>query len=111
MDVSDKKDLEKQPSRPKKIMLSTLKRVLLREDILDLVIEYNGERLKIGAASDSERNGKFFDKVYYIKDQEYQDINEFLEEVEKYSNNRQFKVILVDGLDPKYYSFSPQNHD
>ena len=71
---------------------------LEREDIIDIVIDNNGEALKIGTAADYRRH-KLVQKWYYIGEVDYSSLSEFqiyLEEIIK-SNTVSVVYIGFDG--------------
>ncbi len=59
---------------------------LEESDIIDIVVEHAGSRLKIGTKSDYGRTNRFsseksfFDKCYYIEEAEYEKLSDFIEQ-------------------------------
>ena len=73
-------------------------------DIIEFKIVSKGTCLNIGASSDNKPGDSvFFDKLYYIGNREYDNLESFMEELKKYSIDGQISVVLIDGLSPKCY--------
>ncbi len=73
-----------------------------QNDIIDFEIVSKGTRLNIGASSDNKPGDSvFFDKLYYIGNQEYDNLEIFMEELKKYSIDGQIPVVSIDGVSPK----------
>ena len=73
---------------------------LEQEDIIDLVLDKgNGETLKVGTRSDyrRERYGKaeYFDKCYYIEEEEYTDLSDFIAQFARAHGNGTVRILYV----------------
>ena len=103
--VYENKETEKKLKRKKAYDMPVDKIVSLAEenDIIEFMIAADDKKIKIGASSDYEYN-KFFDKRFYIEKQEYENIDEFREKVQEFSDNGTIKVVSIDGVSPKYYT-------
>ena len=78
--------------------------LICQNDIIDFEIVSKSTRINIGASSDNRPEDLvFFDKLYYIGNQEYDNLEIFMEELKKYSIDGQILVVLIDGLSPKCY--------
>lgn len=71
-------------------------------DIIEIQISKNGKVIEVGASSDSEAgSSKLFDKLYYIKKKEFENLDDFRKALSLYSDNGQISVISIDGVSPK----------
>ncbi len=76
-EYNDKKKKTK-PIKSKMYSFENLIKIIEREDIIDIEIMSRVGVVKIGASSDYDQSkDKFFDKLYYINDKEYNTIEEF----------------------------------
>ena len=68
-------------------------------DIIEFEIKSNNSIVKLGASSDCKHgSSKFFDKRYYIEEQEYINAEEFEKVLLKYADGGEIDVIKVDGV-------------
>lgn len=73
-------------------------------DIIEIQINHNGKAIEVGASSDSEAgNSKLFNKLYYIKKKEFENLDDFRKALSLYSDNGHISVISIDGVSPKRY--------
>lgn len=73
-------------------------------DIIEIQINHNGKAIEVGASSDSEAgNSKLFNKLYYIKKKEFENLDDFRKVLSLYSDNGHISVISIDGVSPKRY--------
>ena len=73
-------------------------------DIIELHAILNGRAIELGSSSDSKPgSSKFFDKLYYIENEEFKNIEDFQNALVAYSNNGQMLITSIDGVSPKYY--------
>ena len=98
------KDTVKKGDTPVKVMTTQeLFSFLENEDIIDIVIDNNGELLRVGTASAVEvRPGsRFIDKCYYIEDEEYTDFGTFQAQLLTILNDDEIKILSakLDGTD------------
>ncbi len=78
--------------------------LISQNDIIDFEIVSKGTCLNIGASSDNKPGDSvFFDKLYYIGNREYDNLESFMEELTKYSIGEQISVVSIDGVSPEYY--------
>ncbi len=106
--VSDNLELEKKELDKKKYSkklkyqpysIDKIISMVTQNDIIDIEILLENKVVKIGASSDCERRtGAFFDKVYYIADAEYKQVEDFHMELERTSKEGVFPVISIDGV-------------
>lgn len=73
---------------------------LEQEDIIDIVLDKgNGETLKVGTRSDyrRERYGKaeYFDKCYYIEEEEYTDLSDFIAQFARAHGDGTVRILYV----------------
>ena len=71
-----------------------------KEDIIDLDLDKgNGETLRIGTRSDyrHERYGEaeYFDKCYYIEEEEYTDFSDFIAQFARVHGDRTVRILYV----------------
>ena len=98
--------------------ISRIINLIKKEDVIDIQILVDGKIIYIGAASDCTRSGEFFDKIYYISPQEYDEdlgsghngqmefstIEEFQNGVMQYAPDGMIRVYLIDDEKPEYYN-------
>lgn len=93
-------DREKtQPYTPEQLLS-----LVSKNDIMDFeILSDEGVILHVGASSDyDKRNGKFFDKMFYIEKQEYRDIGAFCDALSRYAPDGFLRLYRIDGMDPKH---------
>lgn len=83
------------------MMSDAVVRKLLEENsIIELDVLEEGRAIKIGTSSDYQRDSDmFFDKRYYIDNQEYQDINQVMKALQ-WTKENEIEVSLIDGITP-----------
>ena len=92
---------KKLPDKPIKLWdREELFAYLEQEDIIDLVLDKgNGETLKVGTRSDyrRERYGKaeYFDKCYYIEEEEYTDLSDFIAQFARAHGDGTVRILYV----------------
>ena len=101
--VSDNLDLEKKKYskklKHKPYSIDKIISMVTQNDIIEIEILLENKIVKIGASSDcNRRTGAFFDKVYYIADTEYRNIEDFCVELEGTSKEGVFPVVSIDGV-------------
>ncbi|MBE6608151.1 MAG: hypothetical protein E7633_06330 [Ruminococcaceae bacterium] len=101
--VSDNLDLEKKKySKKLKHQPYSIDKIIFmvtQNDIIEIEILLENKIVKIGASSDcNRRTGAFFDKVYYIADTEYRNVEDFCVELEGTSKEGVFLVVSIDGV-------------
>lgn len=73
-------------------------------DIIEIRIISNRKIVEIGSSSDSNvGSSKFFDKLFYIGEKEFESLDDFQKELLLYSDNGQISITLIDGVSPKKY--------
>ena len=76
-------------------------------DIIEIKVVSKGVCINIGASSDNRPGDSiFFDKLYYIGNQEYDSLEVFMEELKKYSIDGQIPVVSIDGVPLKCYQWN-----
>ena len=81
-------------------------------DIIAIKIVSGEKVVEIGASADCKRGSSmFFDKLYYIDDNEFPDIDDFVREVRKYSDAGMLKVFSIDDCPPEVYGLKGLEHD
>lgn len=79
---------------------------ILTNDIIEFEVLCGKKIIKIGASSDClNSNDIFFDKFFYIDNQEYNDIEMFRDSLKECINENHLNVISVDGVNPENYNF------
>ena len=94
-----KREKEIKLEQPIKIWTTTeLCCFLEKEDIIDVVID-NGNALKVGTKSDYKRppygKAEYFDKCYYIDDEEYIELSEFKNRLLSILKDDTVKILYV----------------
>ena len=70
-------------------------------DIVEVQILSKNRMVKIGASSDCKNgSSKFFDKLYYIDGETFQNIEDFKSGLLSYATDGQIAVISIDGMAP-----------
>ena len=70
-----------------------------KNDIIEIEIKTETDIVKIGSRSDCKAgSSKFFDKKFYIKDIEYDDLKTFIDEIKIYAKDGYINVIFIDGI-------------
>mgnify|MGYP000006699218 CR=1 FL=1 len=78
--------------------------IIFDNDIIGFEILYNEKIINIGASSDSNNgSSKFFDKHYFINDNEFEDFEEFKLKIMEYSTNDMILVARIDEVPAKKY--------
>lgn len=68
-------------------------------DIIEIRIAFNNRAITIGTSSDCKNgSSKFFDKLYYIGNKEFEDAEDFKSGLLKYTVNGEIAVIAIDGI-------------
>ena len=71
-------------------------------DIIEIQIVSKNTTVKIGSSSDCKNgSSKFFDKLYYIDDEIFENIKDFKSELLAYAISGQISVVFIDGIAPK----------
>lgn len=94
-------------SQSEKIAMSALMKLMEENDILEIKLLLNEKVVRIGVSSDFDHRRKpdFFDKRYYIDDQEYLSPAAFSSAFSQLSSPIMQTVLLIDGVAPKYWKF------
>lgn len=70
-------------------------------DIIEIQIVSKNRTVEIGSSSDCKNgSSKFFDKLYYIDDETFENIKDFKSELLAYAINGQISVVHIDGITP-----------
>ncbi len=110
--VLDKRNLaklkrtKKEELRFVKIPLEEILHLCESNDILRIVITTDSGIVKTGSASDlNRRTGKFFDKVYYIDDDNFNTIEQYSQTLtERIHGDRYLSVITIEDLPPTEFN-------
>ena len=85
--------------RSKEFRLSEVIKLIDQNDIIEFEVFASGNIVKIGSSSDwDRRNGRFFDKAYYIKESEFNSIDDFLIGLARCGIGEVVAVISIDGM-------------
>ena len=83
--------------------------LLESNDIIEILIISNKQVIKLGATSDSHPgNSMFFDKCYYIDNQNDITIENLKNRIIDYSINNKICVIAIDGIPPISSNKTPE---
>ena len=70
-----------------------------KNDIVEIEIKMQGQVIRVGASSDCKAGSSvFFDKKYYIGDDEYETLELFEKALPRYATNGELRVISIDGI-------------
>ena len=68
-------------------------------DIIEFIIQANNSVIKIGTSSDCKAgSSKFFDKRFYIENEEYLTLEEFEKALIQYAIEDNLSVVTIDGI-------------
>lgn len=71
------------------------------EDIIEIKVSANNKQFFLGARSDNKPGDSvFFDKQYYICEENFKTIESFAKAIKKHSNKGKIKVCEIDGIAP-----------
>lgn len=87
--------------------ISSIVELIKENGIIEVLLKKDGKIIRIGAKSDCDSHGVFFDKSYYIGKKDYISIDEFESALYPYQIDETLSVISVDGLDPEKYHLKP----
>lgn len=94
----EKKQLNNKKSVGKMFTIDEITSILTREDIIEFKQKKDGKLIKFGVSSDFDKTkSTFYDKRYYIQDQEYFDINDMEKRLLELSDDG--KNVLIHFLD------------
>lgn len=100
-----KKMIDKKAKKTgKQYSLENIMKILRENDILEFEVKALTGVITIGASSDCEPGGfKFFDKTYYINDEEFEldQEKEFLEKLSHMCGGESITVLSIDGVKVK----------
>ena len=100
-------DIELAISNSKNYATDYIISLMQKNDIIEFLIVSNNKIIKLGASSNSHNgSSKFFDKRYYISDQENITIEVLSEVINKYSIDGKICVIKIDGMSPNDFEGS-----
>ena len=95
VDIKEKKAVHS--LKTKKYSLDEVILMLKNNDIIEIKIKVGDEILKIGSSSNcKEGSNKFFDKKFYIENNEFDDLDTFLQQLKIYSKYESINVISID---------------
>ena len=70
-----------------------------KNDIVEIEIKTQGQVIRIGASSDCKQGSSvFFDKRFYIGEEEYETLDLFEKALSHYAANGELRVITIDGI-------------
>lgn len=102
--VSENREIEKLDkktalAKSKTFLLDDVLSLLKSNDIIDILIFSNEQFIKIGSSSESVRgSSRFFNKRYYLGDEEFESFEDFSEILRSHSQNDSLCVVTIDGL-------------
>ena len=86
----------------KEFSIEEILSLLVANDIIEIWIVSNNKIIEIGSSSDCrEGSAQFFDKRYYVNDNEFTNIDQLRTEILPYFVDEKVKVISIDGISPK----------
>lgn len=101
------KRLENQKSKNKECKWFPVDKVVSlasQNDIIEIQIVSGSSCIKVGSSSNLKPGDSvFFDKRYYIGNQEFEKSDQFHEELLKYSDDEEIPVITIDGVSPECF--------
>ena len=88
-----------------RIPMSALMKLMAQNDILEIELLIEGKVVKIGVSSDYDhrRTPAYFDKRYYIDEEEYLTPDEFSHSFAALTTETIVTVLRIDGVAPKHY--------
>ena len=90
---------ERKPTTAIPYDLETIKRLVQENDIIELEIRTTEGIIQIGASSDCKVDSSvFFDKRFYIGENEYLTTEKFEEDLLRYAVDKEIHVITIDGV-------------
>ena len=90
---------ERKPTTAIPYDLETIKRLVQENDIIEFEIRTTEGIIQIGASSDCKVDSSvFFDKRFYIGENEYLTTEKFEEDLLKYAVDKEIHVITIDGV-------------
>lgn len=90
-----------------RIPMSALMKLMAQNDILEIELLIDGKVIKIGVSSDYDhrRTPAYFDKRYYLDEEEYLTPDEFSRSFAALTTETIVTVLRIDGVAPKHYKF------
>lgn len=83
-------------------MIDDVVNMVKANDIVEIQIIANNRINVIGSSSDCKvGSSKFFDKRYFIDENEFVSVQDFKDSLLSYSDNGKLSVILIDGIKPE----------
>lgn len=93
---------EKEKNRIKTYPLQEIVYMVQTEPIIEIIAAYRNTKLKIGSSAENIYGSDGFKNVmYYVKDQEFSEIEDFQNELKKLFGNRLIPICEIDGLAPE----------
>ena len=84
------------------VAVEDIEKLCLSNDIIEIKIIVQGKETLIGSASDCKTSDfNFFDKRYYVEDDEFVEFDLFQEELKKLISSDKVLVFEIDGLKRK----------
>ena len=91
------------PSESKPFSIDTVLRIVKENDIIELEVYDQKRTITIGTSAMSTYTSKtFWDKRFYIEDQEYEKIEDFSQALLQLFPDGVVPVFTIDGLNPKH---------
>lgn len=91
----------KSMKRSRAYSIDEISEMVIANDIIEIQIVKNSRIVEIGSSSDCETgNSKFFDKRFYVNKKEFENVEEFKNAIQSYSDNEKIIVLSIDGLPP-----------
>lgn len=97
----NKKKAKKRPKKTKAFSVDAIVKMTEENDILEIEVLSAGKIITIGASSDCNRSGVFFDKRYYIEEAEYETPALFKDALASLFPGGFIAVCAIDGIPPE----------
>ena len=91
-------------TKGKNVSVDSIISLLESNDIIEIWIVAKNQNIKLGASSDSKQgSSKFFDKAFYIGDNDNVTIEDLRKELDNYAIEGKVCVFEIDGVSPNSY--------
>lgn len=98
---------EKVGANCKSVPVDKIISLVKSNDIIAIKIISGENVVEIGASADCKHGSSvFFDKLYYIDDNELPNIDDFVREIQKYSDAGMLQVFSIDDCPPDAYNIT-----
>ena len=91
-------------TKGKNVSVDSIISLLESNDVIEIWIVAKNQNIKLGASSDSKQgSSKFFDKAFYIDDNDNVTIEDLRKALDNYSVEGKVCVFEIDGVSPNSY--------